>query len=462
MSVSEKAANAGDMAVAPISTRAIYTVAVLFVINLVGYLDRQIITLLVQPIKASLNLSDGQIGLMQGTAFVLTFSVASLFMGRLVDRRNRRNILIACVAVWSVSAAMSGLTQNAWQLFIARMGVGVGEAALLPTALSLISDSFCPERRGKALGFFMTGVYAGVGMSLVLVAFALPSINRIAINLVLFGHRVEPWRLVMWTMLVPGLICCALLSAVREPTREFATHADTPLDWSGVRDWFARARLFIPHHVGFGLVTLCGYAVLAWLPTILVREHSFDARRAGLTYGVLVAVSGCASAYLGGVLGDRRSRVDGPRGRIGVALYGIPVGMIGFAMIAFMSSSLGVLVGAVLVTGGLGIPICIGFLSISDLSPPESRGQISSIFLACTGLIGSGGGPALVGYGNDAFGGPTHPLSAILGVIGVAACVISVPLILLARQRIVPAAGQTTFAEASPVPFSGASEARAK
>jgi MFS transporter, Spinster family, sphingosine-1-phosphate transporter len=419
-----------------VSPLALYTVAVLFAVNLVGYLDRQIITLLVQPIKATLHLSDGQIGLMQGTAFVLTFSVAGLFMGRLVDRRNRRNLLIACILIWSVSAAASGLAQNSWQLFLARMGVGVGEAALLPTAISLISDLFNANRRGKALGFFMTGVYAGVGLSLILVAFALPSLNKLTAELIGRGWMFETWRLVMLTMLVPGIVCCVLLALVREPVRTFTTSAHTPLDWSGVRDWSARIRLFIPHHIGFALATFGAYAMFGWLPTILIREHGLIARDAGLTYGVLVAVIGSISAFLGGVLGDWRSRKAGSRGRIGVALYGMPVAFAGFLLMAVVPTVPGLLLGTGLITAGLGLSIVIGFLSVSDLSPPESRGQISSIYLIFTGLIGSGGGPAVVGYANDIFGGPTHSLSSLLGMIGAIVCIASILLVRFSIGRV--------------------------
>lgn len=418
------------------SNRVVYTVAVLFVVNLVGYLDRQILSLLVQPIKASLSLTDGEVGLMQGMAFVLTYSFAGLFIGRLVDRRNRRNLLIACVTIWSISAAASGLAQAGWQLFLARMGVGVGEAALLPTALSLISDSFVPERRGKALGVFMTGVYVGIGLSLVLVGFALPAFTRLAASIVIHGKSIDTWRLVMVTMLIPGAVCCALLMFMREPERSFAIAAHESLDWSGLRDWVDRLRLFIPHHLGFSLTTLGGYALTAWLPTVLIREHALDARMAGLTYGAVVAVAGCSSAYLGGVLGDWRSRVAGARGRIAVALHGLPVALAGYLLITAGHTPLAVLTGAALATGGLGYSICIGFLSISDLAPAQSRGQITAIYLICTGLIGFGGGPAAVGYANDLFGNAHRPLSTILGIVGMAACIGAFVLIRFSLTRL--------------------------
>ena len=147
---------------------ATYATALLFLANLIGYLDRSILTLLVQAVKMSLRLSDGSMGLMLGAGFVLTFSFAGLFIGRLVDRVNRRNLLILALAIWSLSAAAGGLARDGAQLFLTRMGVGVGEAAIFPIAVSLIADYFEPSRRGKPYGLFTTGVYAGGGLSLVL------------------------------------------------------------------------------------------------------------------------------------------------------------------------------------------------------------------------------------------------------------------------------------------------------
>jgi MFS transporter, Spinster family, sphingosine-1-phosphate transporter len=237
-------------------------------------------------------------------------------------------------------------------------------------------------------------------------------------------------------MLVPGLICCGLLASLQEPARTFTASKSSPLDWSGFHDWAIRLKIFIPHHVGFALATFGGFAISAWLPTILIREHAFGARQAGMTYGALVAVVGCASAYVGGVLGDYRSHQDGSRGRISVAIYSIPFAIVGFTLMWLVQSALAVFVGAILVTAGLGIAMVIGLLSISDLSPPESRGQISSIYLMFTGFIGSAGGPAIVGYANDVIGRSDRPLSTILGTTGMVACIAAVGLLLLSLGRI--------------------------
>ena len=219
---------------------AAWAAALLFLTNLVGYLDRSILTLLVAPVKTSLHLSDGEMGLMLGAGFVLTFSLAGLFIGRLTDRLNRRNVLIVCVAIWSVSAAACGLARTGGELFLGRMGVGVGEAAVYPIAVSVISDYFAPNRRGKPYGVFTMGVYAGGGLSLILTGAALPWATHLSSVLAAQGVRLEPWRLVMLLMLAPGALCCALLTTLKEPARASDAPAAGAIQPSGLGAWWAR------------------------------------------------------------------------------------------------------------------------------------------------------------------------------------------------------------------------------
>jgi MFS transporter, Spinster family, sphingosine-1-phosphate transporter len=416
---------------------ALYAMAVLFLAQIAGNLDRQILGLLVQPVKASLALTDGQIGLMQGTAFILTFCFAGLFIGNLVDRYNRRNILILCIAIWSLSTAAGGLAQNGWQLFLARMGVGVGEAALFPASFSLIADYFSAERRGRAIGFFITGSHVGGGLSLILVAFALPSLNELALHPGTGAMAIEPWRLVMFSMLLPGLLCCLFLAGVREPLRSIDPSSDIASKTTGFQSWWSRANLFIPHHFGFAFASFSLFALIAWVPTILIREYGFNPSQAGLKLGTIFVIVGCSAAYLAGWVGDEITRRKGPAGRLSIVLYCIPVAVLGFLLIGLPHSPAYVFLGAICIMGGIGATLSIGLASLSDFSKPESRGQISAIYLLIYGLVGSGSGAAAVGYANDLVGGETCPLSVVLCGVGIVACVLAFLLIALAIVRAV-------------------------
>jgi MFS family permease len=409
-----------------------FAMIVLLTVNVVGYLDRQILSLLVQPVKAALGLSDGLIGIMQGAAFVLTFGIASLFVGRLVDRSNRRNLLLICIAIWTIGAAAGGLAQNGWQLFVARMAVGAGEAALVPCAVSLIGDYFVAEHRGRAVGLFSTGIYAGAGLSLLLVGFAMPHIDALARHLATAGMRIESWRLVLVALLLPGIFACLLLAMVQEPGRTVRT--EESVGPSGLRDWTSRARMFLPHHIGWAMANICQYAIAGWLPTILIREHGFDVRDAGLTYGSVMAVLGVGGALIGGALADRIARRSGPIGRLMLAPLFTALATLGFLCIGISTSATNVLLGAALVAGGMGVMMVIGLVSLSDFAPPRSRGQITSIYLTVITVIAAAGGPAAVGYGNDMFGGPGLPLSCILAIVGVASSIAAIAFILLAMR----------------------------
>lgn len=440
MTLNTSASNV-DAGARPGGGAASYATALLFFANLIGYLDRSILTLLVQAVKMSLHLSDGVIGLMLGAGFVLTFSLAGLFIGRLVDRVNRRNLLIAALAIWSVSAAAGGLARDGVQLFITRMGVGVGEAALFPIAVSLIADYFEPSRRGRPYGLFTTGVYAGGGLSLILAGAVLPWATATSAHFAAGGRLVEPWRIVLFLMLIPGVVGCSLLATMREPPRRNASSAETAVHRSGFADWRARAGVFVPHHLFMSAVTLAMVAVTAWMPTVLIREHAMAARSVGLMFGTVIAVTGVASSAVAGVLADQASRRSGAAGPLLMSLLCVAVGLVGFVILALAHTPFVLMVGTVVVFSPLSMSLIAGIVAMSDLSPARSRGQITSIYFLFTGVLGTAGGPVLVGYLNDLAGG--HRLGQALSLSGLTACVVALALAAYTDRcaRALPAVG---------------------
>ena len=418
------------------SAAALYVTGVLFFANLIGYLDRKILALLVEPVKNSLGLSDGEIGLMQGAAFVITFSVAGLLVGKLVDRRNRRNLLIVCVAIWSICTAACGFAQSGTQLFIARMGVGVGEAALIPAAVSLFADYFPPDRRGKPYGFFSMGVYAGSGLSMILVGLLLAPVTALSADLAGRGIVLEPWRIIMMAMILPGIVCCALLATMREPERDAASGTDRLPTRSGYGDWLDLKRILLPHHLSMALVTLGLLGMSTWIPTVLIREHALSAREAGLLYGTVYAVGGVCSSFLGGVLSDRANRRGGRRGGLVLAMGCVIVAAAGFLVLMNAQTPMHVMIGTVMVFAPSSIALVTGIMVTSDLAPSRSRGQIMSIHFLFTGIIGLAGGPAVVGYVNDLSLGAALPLSGVIALTGVTSASLALLLIWLTMTRL--------------------------
>ena len=404
-----------------------FAVAVLFVTNVVNYADRAILNLLVQPLKISLHLSDGQIGIMQGLAFVITYALAGLFMGRILDRRDRRTLLIICVTIWSLSSAACGFSRNGAELFLARMGVGLGESALIPAAVSLIADFFPPDRRGRAYGFFITGGSAGVALSLIGVGLALPHLDDLSIWLAMQHHvQFEAWRIAMTGMIVPGIVSAFLLFCMREPARGQTESEPLETASGGFAEWLAKRRLFIPHHLFSAFVALALYGVHAWLPSVLMREWDFPPKQAGIVVGAIVAVVGITSAIAAGFIADKALRWRGTRGRLLVAIGMTLIGGVGLATIGFAGSVTAVLAGSILSVMGLQASQVTTVLVISDFASPKSRGQVTSIYFVFAGIIGTAGGPALVGYLNDLAGAKGHSLSHALASAGVVAVVVGV------------------------------------
>jgi len=419
-----------------VRTFALYATVVLFLTNVTNYLDRSSLSLVVQPVKAALRLSDAEIGLMQGGAFVVTFVTAGLFLGRLVDKSNRRILLVVCIAIWSLSAAACGTVRSGWELFVCRMGVGLGESALIPCAVSLIADYFPTHYRGRAYGFFMTGAYVGTGLSLILVGLALPPLSALSAQVLAQYHVViEPWRMVMFSMLIPGVLCGSLLLSVREPSR---VHDGTNMvsGPQGSREWLANWRILLPHHLCSALIAMSMYGINSWMPTVLIREHAFPAKDAGLLYGCTVSVVGMISAILAGRFADRASRNKGAAGRLRFGLATAGVGAIGFLIIGLAGDTTWLLIGSVCVISSMGMSQVATVLLISDLVSGYSRGRITSIYFAFAGVIGTAGGPFFVGYLNDQLAGRLGSLSTSISCVGITAAVLGIGFGLLTLFRL--------------------------
>jgi MFS family permease len=203
----------------PNQVYAWYVVGILVLAYTFSFIDRQILSLLVGPMKRDLGISDTQMSLLQGFAFAVFYCLAGLPIGRMVDSRKRVNIISIGVFVWSVMTALCGTAHAYWQLFLYRMGVGVGEAALSPAAYSMIADYFPPKRLGFALGVYGMGVYIGAGLALIIGAAVIGLVSSGGdIVVPLFGE-VYAWQLTFFVVGLPGILIALWVWTVREPER---------------------------------------------------------------------------------------------------------------------------------------------------------------------------------------------------------------------------------------------------
>jgi predicted MFS family arabinose efflux permease len=379
---------------APLAKGAWYTLVILTLVYVSNSIDRTAMSILIEPVKAEFNLSDSQLGLLTGLAFGLTYALAGLPMGWLIDRVNRTRLLTVVVAIWSVCTTICGFAQSYPALVMARLAVGASESAAAPTAMSMIADLFPKNRRSTAMGIFWTSTAFGTAISLVLG-------GVIAAN---YG-----WRAAFFVAGAPGLILAVVIFlTVREPVRERDTGqtTGTPAPTFVQTLKFVCANPTVFHaFAGIGLASLAMSGVPVWAASFLVRTQGFTLPEAGLMAGIGVGLFGALGSLTGGPVGDAVVK------RWGVQT--LPVVPMAACILACISGLVFAL-GSSLVVVGLGF-IVFEIVSRGFTAPayailvtgvePRMRGVVVSAVQAVTNLIGYGVGPLVVGVVSDRVGG---------------------------------------------------------
>lgn len=381
-----------------------YTVAVLTIANVSGFVDRQILSLLVVPIKRDLHVSDTQVSLLMGLSFVIFYSVLGLPIGRWADVGSRRVIVAVGAATWSVLTMASGLARTFTTLFAARIGVGVGEATLQPAAISLIADSFPRRRLGTAMSVFMLGTFFGSGVAYALGAYVVGELDRPGVvNVPLLGE-IFPWQTVFLVVGAPGLLVALLALTMREPARSGADAAGKRVSVP-LSQFFAYLRTnwrtVTALSLGFACSASVNYGVGAWLATFFVRTHGWTIQQAGTLQGVLTMTVGVVGTLAGGRLTDRwarAGRVDAP----------ILVGMVGAAGM-LVTASLYPIVPSATLAAILLVPVNLfaampwgaANAAIAEAMPPRMRGQGGAMYQLVVNLLSGALGPTSVALLTD-------------------------------------------------------------
>jgi MFS family permease len=301
------------------SRYAWYVVAVLTLANVAGWIDRQILTLLVVPIRRDLGISLTEMSYLIGLPFAIFYTFMGLPIARLADRSNRRNIIAGGIALWSIMTALCGLAGSYARLLLARIGVGVGEAALAPPAASLLADYFPRERLSTAMSVYSLGIFLGSGLAYVIGGWVVGLVSAQEVWTWPVLGALRPWQTVFIAVGLPGLLIALLMLTVREPARGAAPGPPVSLTelFAYVRH---NARSYVTLSGGFALSASVNIGIAAWLATFLIEAHGWTAARAGVVQGTLTMTVGVAGVLLGGRVADefvRRGFVDGPL-RVGV------------------------------------------------------------------------------------------------------------------------------------------------
>ena len=273
----------------PSTGRAWLSVAILLLIAIFSYLDRLIVSLLVEPIRLSLHATDFQMGLLQGIAFGLFYALFGIPIGWLVDRYSRRGIIYVGMTLWSFAAAMCGMAQTYGHLLIARFGVGVGEASLSPAAYSIISDLFPPRRLALALGVFATGAALGGALAYIVGGAVIQYFENIGTIAFPVVGQLEPWQMVFVVTGLPGIFVAMLVFFVPEPVRRQSPVLAPGADAGVIPFLLANRRYFICHFLAFGLIAVVAYGTAAWED--LARDGWPTVPRLSVDHGVMEPAS---------------------------------------------------------------------------------------------------------------------------------------------------------------------------
>ena len=390
-----------DRAAYPSAVVGWFLVVMLTVAYVFSYVDRYIFGLLIEPIKADLQLTDEHIGWIIGPAFAVFYATMGLPLGWLVDRKRRTWIIAAGIALWSLATAASGLAKSFWHLFFTRMTVGVGEATLSPAAFSMIADSFPPQRRGKPIAFYSMALSLGGAIASFIGAAALTLAKATdGLEVPLIG-LFAPWQLVFVIVGLPGLLLAFVFFFLREPQRRLTTACDPTLKGNGMLDALA--------YVGCHAATYLGFVSLVCVMTIIAYSHGFLApvfersfgwspEKYATINGTVLLIIGPATVFLMGFISDRWSQVgvrDAPFRLLVIGfLIMLPSGVIPY----FMPT--GVLAYAALCVNiiGIGIVSSVGVTALLLITPAQIRGQIVALYYMAISLAGLMLGPTSVGF----------------------------------------------------------------
>jgi MFS family permease len=380
-------------------------VAILIATAVLSYTDRQVLSLLVDPIRGGLRISDNEVSLLLGTAFAVVYGIAGIPLGWLADRTSRRNLIFAGVLVWSIGTLACGLSNSFGELFAARIVVGTGEAVLSPAAISLISDYFPPSRRGTAVGFFLSGIAMGIGLAIFIGGAVLHLVERG----VLAGIPLTGWRLVLLLIGAPGLLWSFVILLIREPARHVV--ATEGASWRATI-----ASRAIPVYLVVALASLVDNAVGAWAPTLLMREFAKDPAEVGVKLGLILTAGFGGGVLIGGWLADRGGWSRKLVTCLVSSLLILPVSpLINVPQynVVFLSVPLYFALS--------GTVTACGFSAILDVVPNRSRGLAMAISFFLNVALGAGVGPTAVTeasahvFGSAAGLGPAITLTVAAG-----------------------------------------------
>ena len=443
-----------------------YVVLICMLAYVFSFVDRQVLALMIEPIKKDLHLSDTQFSLLHGFAFSLFYAVMGMPLAYLADRFARPRIIATGIALWSLATAACGVSQNFVQMFLARLSVGVGEAALSPGTYSMLSDYFPKEKLGRAVAIYSLGSFIGGGIAFLIGGYVIHLLKQVTTLSVPLLGDIHSWQLTFVIVGLPGfLVALLFILTVRDPQRRGLAQDSTGqakrvsmLD--SLRFIREHGKTFACHYLGFSFYAMTLYCLMSWTPAFYMRRFGLSPVEAGYTLGAILLIANTIGVFCGGWLNDwlmKKGRSDGPMLAGTIGAIGMLVPAVMFTQVSTLTLSLGLLVVAMFFAS---FPMPTSTAAMQTLSPNQMRAQISAVFLLISNLIALGIGTTLVALLTDQVFGSPKMVGMSMSAVNLIATLLAIGLLWLGckqfRLSLAREAGKSSVAKVAE-PFAAGS-----
>ncbi|WP_205896096.1 spinster family MFS transporter [Pseudomonas sp. TMW22090] len=384
-----------------------YIVAICMLAYIFSFIDRQILALMIEPIKHDLQLSDTQFSLLHGLAFSLFYAFMGMPIALLADKFSRPKIIAIGVAFWSLATALCGLSKNFLQMFLARIGVGIGEAALSPATYSMLSDMFPREKLGRAVAIYSIGSFIGGGVAFLIGGYVIDLLKNLDSVVVPLLGEMRPWQVTFFLVGLPGVLVALLIAlTVRDPARkglklDAAGKVHAPSMKQAFTFLGVHRKTFACHYLGFSFYAMTLFCMLSWTPAFYMRKFGLAPSDTGYMLGIVVLLANTSGVFCGGWLIDwlaKKGYSDAPIRAGVIGAIGMAVPAVAFTQVNELWMSIALLAPAMFFAS---FPMPASTAAMQILPPNQMRAQISALFLLISNLIGLGVGTTAVALLTD-------------------------------------------------------------
>ncbi|HLB31642.1 MAG TPA: MFS transporter [Gammaproteobacteria bacterium] len=404
-----------------------YAIGIFYLAYTLAFIDRIIISFLVTPIRADFQITDFQFSLISGLAFAIFYATLGIPIARLADTRNRRNIIAVGVGIWSVMTAICGLTSNYWQLFLARLGVGVGEATLSPSAISMISDYFPKDKRALPINVYSAGVQGGAGLANIFGGLIVGYAMAGGVHDIAFLGGLKAWQIAFIAVGLPGLLISFLVLTVKEPVRQEIRQSQQGATFGQTLSYLYKHKVvYATLMVGAALSSMASYGTFNWVPVLFERVYDWGPARIGTIFGLITLTVGTGGLVASGFIVNAMLRAGRSAPYTWLMIIAIACVIPPAALLVAVDNPYWTLGCLALMIMCLSAPIGLVQAALAGITPNEMRAQVIAIYLLVVTIFGLSSGPSAVAAVTDFYFHDDTAVGKSISIVAVSACVLGV------------------------------------